>query len=156
MRKLDNIKILEYYDVPQILTADDATGTHYLCTLINDSGKDGFEYIGVQISRSKLNKFTAGQLDLRDAYLNPEVENAVYLVVVKDDNMYASKLLSPEDITENILPESGYFYECDENKKEVSDIYELEVPVLDRTTFRTFADRMGWRISARQERYAVV
>ena len=29
MRPLTIISILEYYDVPQVLTAKDATGTHY-------------------------------------------------------------------------------------------------------------------------------
>ena len=33
MRPLTLINTLEFYDVPQILTAADATGTNYLCTL---------------------------------------------------------------------------------------------------------------------------
>ena len=33
MRPLTLINTLEYYDVPQILVATDATGTNYLCTL---------------------------------------------------------------------------------------------------------------------------
>ena len=33
MRQLTLNATLEYYDVPQIITATDATGTRYLCTL---------------------------------------------------------------------------------------------------------------------------
>ena len=33
MRILTHIQTLEFYDVPQILTAVDAMGTNYLCTL---------------------------------------------------------------------------------------------------------------------------
>jgi hypothetical protein len=150
MRELSNVQILEYYDVPQILTADDATGTHYLCTLVKTSENKGFEYIGVQISYSRLTEFKAGKLDLREAYLHPEVENAVYLVVAKEDTMRAEKSLSANEITEDVLPEAGYFYESSSPECNDSDIYELKVPKIDRLTFSTLANRMGWHVASRK------
>ena len=42
MRPLTLINTLEYYDVPQILVAADATGTNYLCTLYKNDAEDGF------------------------------------------------------------------------------------------------------------------
>ena len=64
MRLLVHTATLEYYDVPQILTATDATGTRYLCTLYaNDA--DAYIYLGVQISEPRLMAFIGGQLDLR-------------------------------------------------------------------------------------------
>ena len=75
MRQLTLIQTLEYYDVPQILIAVDATGTRYLCTLYEQTGV-GYNYIGVQISEPRLMAFVGGQLDLREAYINPEVDNA--------------------------------------------------------------------------------
>ncbi|MCR5198965.1 MAG: hypothetical protein K6D55_09330 [Prevotella sp.] len=53
MRPLTLIVTLEYYDVPQILTAADATGTRYLCTLYEQTA-DGYHYLGVQISEPRL------------------------------------------------------------------------------------------------------
>ena len=94
MRPLSLINTLEYYDVPQILTAADATGTNYLCTLFNQDA-DGYQYIGVQISEPRLMAFIGGQLDLRDAYLYPEVENALYLVEAKQESLSATTLLQP-------------------------------------------------------------
>ena len=148
MRQLALSQILEYYDVPQILVATDATGVRYLCTLYGQSETDGYKYIGVQISEPRLLSFVGGQLDLRDAYLHPEVENAVYHVTVKDELITATAPIPQQDITEDMLPEAGYFFDASDwadDNESVSDTYQLEVPVHDRMTFSTLVSRMGWR-----------
>ena len=150
MRTLTLINTLEYYDVPQILTATDATGTNYLCTLFKQT-EDGYQYLGVQISEPRLMAFIGGQLDLRDAYLHPEVENALYLVDAKQEKLSATPLLQPDDITEEMLPEAGYFFDADdlvEDSDMQTDTYQLEVPAHDRITFSTLMSRMGWRASS--------
>lgn len=150
MRPLTLIDILEFYDVPQILTATDATGTNYLCTLFGHSA-NGYQYIGVQISEPRLMAFVGGQLDLRDAYLHPEVDNALYLVEAKQDVLTATTMLQPSEITEEMLPDTGYYYDADdlaENTETATDTYQLEVPAYDRITFSTLISRMGWRASS--------
>ena len=57
MRQLTLTATLEYYDVPQIITATDATGTRYLCTLYAHEA-DGYRYLGVQISEPRLMAFS--------------------------------------------------------------------------------------------------
>ena len=79
MRLLTLTETLDYYDVPQIIAAVDTTGTSCLCTLYEQTTK-GYHYLGVQISETRLMSFVGGQLDLRDSYLYPEVDNALYLV----------------------------------------------------------------------------
>ena len=111
MRPLTLINTLEYYDVPQILVAADATGTNYLCTLYKNDAEDGFLYLGVQISEPRLMAFLGGQLDLRDAYVHPEVENALYVVTARNEVLTATILLQPQGLTEDMLPEAGYFYD---------------------------------------------
>ena len=146
MRSLTLTDTLEYYDVPQIITAADATGMRYLCTLFEQSA-DGYHYLGVQISEPRLMAFIGGQLDLRDAYHYPEVDNALYLVEAKDDILAATVLLQPSDVTEDMLPEAGYFYDAADLTDEtepVTDTYRLEVPARDRITFSTLIARMGW------------
>lgn len=148
MRQLALNQILEYYDVPQILVATDATGTRYLCTLYDQSETEGYKYIGVQISEPRLMAFIGGQLDLRDAYLHPEVENAVYAVSAQKEILTAITPLSQQDLTEDMLPEAGYFFDASDLSDEaepVSDTYQLEVPVHDRMTFSILVSRMGWR-----------
>lgn len=148
MRQLALSQILEYYDIPQILVATDATGVRYLCTLYGQSETKEYNYIGVQISQPRLLAFVGGQLDLRDTYLYPEVENAVYHVTVKDEIITATAPVLQQDITEDMLPEAGYFFDTSdwaEDAESVSDTYQLEVPVHDRMTFSTLVSRMGWR-----------
>lgn len=151
MRPLTLIQTLEYYDVPQIIVAMDAMGTRYLCTLFDNAEEEGYKYIGVQISEPRLMAFTGGRLDLRDAYLHPEAENAVYIVVAQKGTLKATTLLQQHDITENMLPELGYFFDDSklvEEENPTLDTYQLEVPVHDRVTFSTLVSRMGWRASS--------
>jgi len=146
MRRLTQTNTLEYYDVPQILTAADATGTRYLCTLYEQTA-DGYHYLGVQISEPRLMAFIGGQLDLRDAYQHPEVDNALYLVEVVGETLTATTLLQPTDLTESMLPEAGYYYDAADLTEEATpdtDTYQLEVPARDRITFSTLIARMGW------------
>lgn len=148
MRQLTLLQTLEFYDVPQIVTAVDATGTRYLCTLY-DQGADVFRYLGVQISEPRLKAFIGGQLDLRTAYTDPEVENALYIVEAKEAQLAATSLLATSDITENMLPEKGYVFDGTdiiEDAESQTDMYQLEVPANDRITFSTLIARMGWRV----------
>ena len=150
MRQLTLAATLEYYDVPQILTATDATGTHYLCTLYAHEA-DGYRYLGVQISEPRLMAFIGGQLDLRDAYLHPEVDNALYDVTAEHEALFAKTILQPSELTEEMLPEAGYYFDAADfidGADAQTDTYQLEVPAHDRITFSTLISRMGWHASA--------
>lgn len=150
MRQLTLNATLEFYDVPQIITATDATGTRYLCTLYSQE-KEGYSYIGVQISEPRLMAFIGGQLDLRDAYLHPEVENALYKVTAQSETLNATTILQPSDLSEDMLPEAGYYFDASDiadGAEPQTDTYKLEVPVQDRITFSTLISRMGWHASA--------
>lgn len=108
MRPLSLIKTLEYYDVPQIIVAADATGTNYLCTLYENDVEDGYLYLGVQISAARLTAFEGGLFDLRDAYIHPETDSGLYLVSVIKEELNIVKSLQLQDVTEEMLPEAGY------------------------------------------------
>lgn len=150
MRRLTLTDTLAFYDVPQIITAADVTGTHYLCTLYSQE-PNGYHYLGVQISEPRLMAFIGGQLDLRDAYLHPVVDNALYIVKAQNESLSADELLQPSDITEDMLPESGYFFDASDLTDEtdpIIDTYKLEVSANDRNTFSTLISRMGWKASS--------
>lgn len=149
MRQLTLNATLEYYDVPQIITATDATGTRYLCTLYAQE-PDGYRYLGVQISEPRLMAFIGGQLDLRDAYLHPEVSDALYTVSAAAEQLTAEPILSA-DIDEAMLPEAGYYFDATDLTDDgdvQTDTYQLEVPAHDRITFSTLISRMGWHASS--------
>jgi hypothetical protein len=150
MRQLTHTATLEYYDVPQILTATDATGTRYLCTLYRHEA-NGYQYLGVQISEPRLMAFVGGQLDLRDAYLHPEVDNALYIVKAEKETLVATTMLQPSELTEAMLPEAGYFFDASDladDAEAQTDTYQLEIPAHDRITFSTLISRMGWHASS--------
>ena len=150
MRQLTHTSTLEFYDVPQILTATDATGTRYLCTLYNHEA-DCYCYLGVQISEPRLMAFIGGQLDLRDAYLHAEVDNALYIVKAEKGILAATTMLQQSELTETMLPEAGYFFDASDIVDDVdsqTDTYQLEVPAHDRITFSTLITRMGWHASS--------
>lgn len=158
MRPLTLTQTLEYYDVPQIITATDATGMRYLCTLFEQT-PNGYHYLGVQISEPRLMAFIGGQLDLRDAYQHPEVDNALYLVEAKNESLTATTLLQPSDITEEKLPEAGYYFDATDLTDETEptiDTYQLEVPARDRITFSTLIARMGWTASSLRKTFGKV
>jgi hypothetical protein len=149
MRQLTLTATLEYYDVPQIITATDATGTRYLCTLYAHKA-DGYRYLGVQISEPRLMAFIGGQLDLRDAYLHPEVSDALYTVSVAAEQLMAEPIQSA-NIDEAMLPEAGYYFDAADLTDDAdaqTDTYQLEVPTHDRITFSTLISRMGWHASS--------
>ena len=150
MRQLTLTATLEFYDVPQILTATDATGTRYLCTLYSHDA-DGYSYLGVQISEPRLMAFIGGQLDLRDTYKHPEGENSLYIVRSEKDTLNATTIIQPSELSEEMLPEAGYFFDASdltEDAEMQTDTYQLEVPVHDRVTFSTLISRMGWHASS--------
>lgn len=111
MRQLTLTTTLEFYDVPQKLIATDATGTRYLCTLYSHDA-DGYSYLGVQISEPRLLAFIGGQLDLRDTYQHPEVDNAPYIVKAEKDTLNATTIIQPSELSEEMLPEAGYFFDA--------------------------------------------
>jgi len=143
MRQLTLTATLEFYDVPQILTATDATGTRYLCTLYN-SELDGYCYLGVQISGPRLMAFIGGQLDLREAYLHPEVDNALYIVKAEKGTLTATTLLQPSELSEAMLPEAGYYHDA----SDMTEDDESQTDAHDRITFSTLISRMGWHASS--------
>lgn len=112
MRTLKLTKILEFYDVPQLFLASDKLKLNYICMMTEFTPGVGFVYLSVQISEEKLADFLRGELDLLDVYTHPELDDAYYKVIVRNQ-VISAESIHREDITEDMLPEAGYFYEED-------------------------------------------
>lgn len=120
MRTLRLTKILEYYDVPQLFLATDKLNSNFICMMTEFIANTGYIYFAVQVSDTKLRNFLSGEEDLRQIYLHPEEEDAYFRVVVHNQTITAASF-SRDNITENILPDDGYYYEEDDN----AENYEL-------------------------------
>lgn len=143
MRKLIVQKILEFYDIPQLFVATDALGISYLCVLYNKDTE--IEYLAVQLSELRLGLFLKGELDLRKAYTDPEQDNTLYHVVVKDEVVTADRLLQKDELSEHMLPEAGFYYDADDAIEDTNtDSLQINIPVSDRGFFADIAKRMGW------------
>ena len=131
MRNLTINRILEFYDVPQIFVAKDIMGINYLCLLYNHADDLGYLHIGVQISLQKLEMFIKGQIDLRDVYLYPEVDNSLYDISVKH-NVITADIFSFAEIPDYMLPDEGYFYSIDDEGDEdlISETVSCGYPIM--------------------------
>lgn len=106
MNKRINIeKIIEYYDIPQLFIGKDTIGTRYLCLLFNDSGQH--EYLSIQISMKMLSLFLSGKKDLRELFLNPELEDGYFIAVANDNGFYLREF--KDRPIESMLPSKRYY-----------------------------------------------
>lgn len=136
MIKLFLDRILEFYDVPQILVAKDSFGTQYLCLLFDDEIE--CRYTGIRISTARLDEYLAGRVDLRVLFLDPENESEYFNISYRD-GCYELKPFEGKFLPEERLPEPGYYH-----AESQSDIYTIKVPSCDKSIFQDLARRMGW------------
>ena len=113
VNKLRLIRILEYYDVPQLFIAEDDNGVCYLCQLYDVEENGELKIIGVTVSVGKLNEFVKGHVDLLTMFTSPELEDSIFLIHVKEDGIYAERYNGVLD--SSMLPDEGYFYNTDSN-----------------------------------------
>lgn len=136
MRKLNLIRILEYYDVPQLFIAEDVIGMRYLCLLYDIESDGELKFIGVIVSATKLNDFIKGHIDLKSIFKNPEMEEAIYSVYMKEDGIKAEHYT--ELLDESMLPDEGYFYNdsLNENEEMIIRASTTNKPII-RMAFQT-------------------
>jgi hypothetical protein len=109
MTKILNIsQILVYYDFPEIFLAKDNVGTNFLCLLV-DAHEDVTTYISTAISPLRLSHFINGQVDLRDIYLNPEING--WLIFHRVDEVIIAETWEEKLLPEEYLPEPGFVFQ---------------------------------------------
>ena len=124
VNKLRLIRIIEYYDVPQLFIAEDDNGVCYLCQLYDVEENGELKIIGVTVSVGKLNEFIKGHVDLLTIFTSPELEDSIFLIHVKEDGIYAERYNGVLD--SSMLPDEGYFYDTDSNNSlRITDIEKI-------------------------------
>lgn len=122
--KLRLIRIIEYYDVPQLFIAEDDNGVCYLCQLYDVEENGELKIIGVTVSVGKLNEFVKGHVDLLTMFTSPELEDSIFLIHIKEDGIYAERYNGVLD--SSMLPDEGYFYNTDSNNSlRITDIEKI-------------------------------
>lgn len=129
-------KILDFYDVPQLFIGRDKFDAQYICLLYDDS--DACRYTAVKITGSRLNRFLAGEEDLRNIFANPETPNE-YFDVVYDNDEFEVMPSRFERIPEERLPEKGYSIAADAH-----ETMTVNLPVKDHGLFTELVHKFGW------------
>ena len=111
MSELKLVRILEYYDVPQLFIAEDDNGTSFLCMLYDITNDGELKIIGVTVSDDKLNDFIKGQVDLLTMFTSQEFEDSIFQIHMKEEGIYAEHYKGVLDSL--MLPDEGYFYNDD-------------------------------------------
>lgn len=128
-------KIIEFYDVPQIITAKDIFGTRFLCVLYND--EPTCKYTGVKISDARLSQFISGKIDLRSIFTNSE-DDTFFDMCMENQKLKCEELPSRQ-LDESKLPAPNFYHESDKLEK-----ITLEVPISDKPLFTEIISRFGW------------
>ena len=124
VNKLRLIRIIEYYDVPQLFIAEDNNGVCYLCQLYDVEENGELKIIGVTVSVDRLNEFVKGHADLLTMFTSTELEDSIFLIHMKEDGIYAERYNGVLD--SSMLPDEGYFYNTDSNNSlRITDIEKI-------------------------------
>lgn len=136
MRRLNVIRILEYYDVPQLFVAEDAVGIRYLCLHYEIDNEGNLLYCGIQVSQRKLNDFIKGHIDLLSMFQNPEQDNSRFTISISGDTISAEEY--KDEFLPQMLPLSGYFYDdtLNEDEEMVARSVTMNRPII-RLAFDT-------------------
>lgn len=124
-------RILDYYDVPQLFIASDQVEGKYIALLVQDTPK--LTYIATKISTSRLGKFIAQSIDLRELFLYPEIPSSYYYFICEENKITVSEYESLE-LSEELLPDSGYFIDIEVDNLDdanlISESFESHKPIL--------------------------
>ena len=134
--KLTIDQILDYCDVPQLFTARDTFDTLYLCLLYEDSPI--CRYTAIRISSKRLSEFSIGKSDLRFLFVNPE-QNGEYFDISFQNNEYRIEKMSEHILSENRLPNKGYYMASDTREN-----VTVNIPMNDRHLLKELVRKFGW------------
>lgn len=109
MKKILNINdVLEYYDIPQLLTANDTVGLPYICLCYNIEDNGDINYISAQISQYQMDSFLNGDMELSHIFRFAEQNGNLYSATLSDgDTLIAVPF--KDRLSVKMLPDKPYY-----------------------------------------------
>jgi hypothetical protein len=101
---------LLYYDYPQVFIGVDKVGTQSVCMATSEN-ESGVVYTCVQISESRKNALTNGEIDLRAAFEFPELDVFLEARPCKNSADLNFDFIPKDNFDSNLLPEAGLFFD---------------------------------------------
>ena len=122
-KHLKILQILVYYDIPELFIATDVVDTTYVCLLLELSD-NAPKYFATPISKTRLNSFIRGHIELREILIAPEI-NEWFSLILNDKEIIAEKV-NLESFPQQFLPEEGFYLSNDinDNSQIVEEVIE--------------------------------
>ncbi len=109
MKKLSHSESLVWYDGLQVFVAEDQFGTRFVC-ILTEKEEQNDTYFCAPISPLKLQDLVRGEMDLREVFENPEVDN---LFSIKTDGQNFNDMpatpISVAQVPAGWWPDHGFF-----------------------------------------------
>ncbi len=100
------VKLLVYYDLPQVFLGEDEAGQRYMGLLVEEE-KEAI-YLVVAISERRFEAYTGKEIDLRSVFEEPETKE--WLLARSGTSVWLeTQHLAVEEVGEDLLPEAGFF-----------------------------------------------
>ena len=108
---IELMDIVEYYDVPQLFVAKFEDSESYLICMLEDINvNESCIFLGVKVSKERLNDFYRKEIDLRSIFVNPEFEHP-FFKVTENKGEYIAEWIPEKTLSEEELPEKDYYFE---------------------------------------------
>lgn len=102
--ELNLLKIYGFYEVPLMFTCQSRTGIKYLLLRL---AADPAKWLAVEVNDSILLSLETGRIEMREPFVHPK--NGFAYVISSETEPYCVHLISPELITEDMLPFAGEY-----------------------------------------------
>ena len=109
MFKISIKRILDYYEVPQLILCVDSLNNFYLATIIDD--REDLIYFASQISIDRLNNFLSKKEDLLSIYKNTKKDLFCKFQIADETISEAEATNISFDAIKQFLPLEGLFVE---------------------------------------------
>lgn len=107
MIKLKVLRIIDFFDYPQLFLARDMVLTNFLCMLVESNDRE-LKYVAIKISPRKVYELEANKCDLRSAFENPEIDEYYYFNLTEQTDEYF-EIVKYTDSIESYLPDAGLY-----------------------------------------------
>lgn len=109
MKKILTInEILEYYDIPQLLSAKDTDGLNYICLCYDIDDNGDLNYISAQISQYQMDSFLNGDMELSYLFRFAEQRCNLYSAMLSNDDTLMAVPFKGR-LTVKMLPTKPYY-----------------------------------------------
>jgi hypothetical protein len=102
------VDVFAYFDGPRLFLAENAAGQRYLVNCL-DSDANTDTWLLTAISERRLLQLSEGIMDIRTAFLSPELEMLYEITSNASRELVSCAPLIPTELTDDFLPEPGVF-----------------------------------------------